>query len=145
MTKIQNKKAFFDYEITDRFTAGRSLLGAEVKSLRSGRGSFSSAFVSVRNEEAYIKNFQIPRWEFSQQEIDPLRDRKLLLRKREIRKIQKKLDEQGYSVVPLRLFFHNGFAKIEIALGKGKKKHDKRVVIKKRDEERRLAGKIKRY
>ncbi len=145
MLQIQNKKAFFDYEILENFTAGISLLGAEVKSLRSGRGSLAGAFVSIRNGEAFIKNFHIPKWEYSQQDIDPLRDRKLLLKKREILRLQKKLDEKGLSVVPLKVFFHHGYAKMNIALGRGKKKFDKRATIKKREEDRRLAGKIKKY
>jgi len=144
MSEIRNKKAFYNYEILDRFVAGLSLLGPEVKSLRAGRGSLVGAFISVRNDEAYVKNFQIPKWEFAQHIIDPLRDRKLLLKKREIVRIQKKLDEQGFTVVPLRLFFKNGYAKLEIALGKGKREYDKRQVIRKRDEERTLRRKLKK-
>lgn len=142
--QIRNKKAFFNYEILDKFEAGISLLGAEVKSLRAGRGSLVGAFVTVRDGQAYLKNFQIPKWEFAQQTIDPLRDRKLLLRKREIKKIQKKLDEKGHTVVPLRLYFSRGYAKLEIALAKGKQQHDKRQTIKERDEKRRLAVRLKK-
>jgi SsrA-binding protein len=144
MANIRNKKAFFDYEILDRLIAGISLLGPEVKSLRAGRGSLAGAFISIRNGEAYIKSFHIPKWEFSQENIDPLRDRKLLLKKREIVRLQKKLDEQGFTIVPLSVFFQNGYAKMEIALAKGKKQYDKRATIKKRDEERRIAGKLKK-
>lgn len=145
MTEIRNKRAFFDYEILDRISAGIVLLGAEVKSIRAGRGSLASAYVSIRNGEAYIKNFQIPKWEYSQYEIDPMRDKKLLLKKREIDRLQKKLDEQGLTVVPLKLFFARGYAKIEIGLARGKKQYDKRASIKKRDEERRIAGKLRKY
>lgn len=145
MAQIRNKKAFFDYEILDRVIAGISLLGPEVKSLRAARGSLVGAFISIRDGEAFIKNFHIPKWEFSQESIDPLRDRKLLLKKREILRLQKKLDEQGFTVVPLSVFFKNGYAKAEIALGKGKKQYDKRATIKKRDEDRRIAGKLKKY
>lgn len=145
MADIRNKKAFFNYEILDKFVAGLSLKGSEVKSLRAGRGSLLSAFVTVRDGEAFIKNFQIPKWEFSQEAIDPLRDRKLLLRKREIQKIQKKIDEKGLTVVPLKIFFQGGYAKIEIALAQGKKKHDKRQTIKNREQDRKLSAAIKKY
>ena len=125
MADIRNKKAFFHYDILDTFVAGMVLRGSEVKSLRAGRGSLVGAFVTVRDGEVILKNFHIPKWEFSQENIDPLREKKLLLRKREIRKIQKKLDEKGLTVVPLKVFFQRGYAKVEIALAQGKKKHDK--------------------
>ncbi len=145
MKEIRNKRAFFDYEILDRMTAGIMLLGAEVKSIRAGRGSLASAYVSVRDGEAYIKNFQVPKWEYAQQEIDPMRDKKLLLKKSEINRLTGKLDEQGLTVVPLRLFFARGYAKLEIGLARGKKQFDKRATLKKRDEERRIAGKLRKY
>ena len=145
MTEIRNKRAFFDYEILERVTAGIVLLGPEVKSIRAGRGSLASAFVSVRNGEAFIKNFQVPKWEYAQYEVDPMRDKKLLLKKREINKLEKKLEEQGLTVVPLKLFFTRGYAKIELGVARGKKQYDKRATIKKRDEERRIAGKLRKY
>ncbi len=145
MAEIRNKRAFFDYEILDKVSAGIVLLGAEVKSIRAGRGSLASAYVSIRNGEAYIKNFQVPKWEYSQYDVDPMRDKKLLLKKREINKLEKKLDEQGLTIVPLKLFFTRGYAKLEIGLAKGKKQYDKRATLKKRDEERRIAGKLRKY
>lgn len=145
MADICNKKARFHYEILDTFVAGISLLGAEVKSIRAGRGSLVGAFVTVRDGQAILRNFHIPKWEFSQENIDPLREKKLLLRKREIQKIQKKIDEKGLTVVPLNVFFQRGYAKIEIALAQGKKKHDKRETIKKRDIERHMASRLKQY
>lgn len=145
MTEIRNKKAYFDYEILDKFVAGIALFGGEVKSLRAGRGSLVSAFVSIREGEAQIKNFQIPQWEYSHENIDPMRDKKLLLKKREIIRLEKKLEEQGLTIVPLKVFFQRGYAKVEIALARGKKKYDKRATIKERDIERRLAGKLRKW
>jgi SsrA-binding protein len=144
MTRLSNKKAFFNYEILDKLVAGIVLSGAEVKSIRAGRGSLVGAYVSINNGEVYIKNFQIPHWEFSQEKLDPIRDRKLLLKKREIRRIEKKLEEQGLTMVPLALFFQRGYAKVEIAVARGKKKYDKRHAIKQRDVERRLKGKMRK-
>lgn len=145
MAELRNKKAFFDYEILERFTAGIVLYGSEVKSLRAGRGSLTSAYVSIRDYEAFVKNLQIPQWEYSQTLIDPLRDKKLLLKKNEIIRLQKKLDEQGLTVVPLKLFFLRGFAKLEIGLARGKKQYDKRAAIKKREEDRRIAVKLRHF
>lgn len=142
---IQNKKAGFHYEILEKTVAGLSLYGAEVKSLRGGRGSLIGAFVIIKNGEAFVKNFQIPEWEFSREKIDPMREKKLLLKKREIQKLSRALDEKGFTLVPLAVFFQRGFVKIEIALARGKKQFDKRATIKARDEKRHLAEKVKMF
>jgi len=119
------------------------LTGTEVKSLRAGKASFNDAYCIIHKGEVYVKSLHIA--EYSHGTVnnhDPLRERKLLLQKREIKKIESKLKEKGYTLVPLRLFFNeNNLAKIEIGLAKGKKLHDKRETIKKRDAERQL----KRY
>ena len=143
--RISNKKAFFHFEIGEKFVAGIALLGAEVKSLRGGRGSLSGAFVVVKNGEVFVKNFHIPPWEFAREKIDPDRERKLLLKKREIQKITRALAEKGRTIVPLAVFFSRGLAKIEIALARGKKKFDKRATLKSRDEKRHLDAKIKMF
>ncbi len=142
---IQNKKVGFHYEILEKSIAGISLFGSEVKSLRANRGSLVGAFVSIRNGEAFVRNFQIPEWEFSREKIDPLREKKLLLKKREILKLARALDEKGFTIVPLSVFFQRGFVKIEIALARGKKQFDKRETIKARDEKRHLAAKVKMF
>lgn len=143
--EIYNRRARFDFELLEEFVAGISLLGPEVKSLRSGRASLSGAFISVRSGEAFVKSFQIPKWEFATESIDPLRDRKLLLQKREITKIQKRCDEDGLTIVPLRLFWKRGRAKLVIAIAKGKKKYDKRETIKRRESDRKLSEKLRKY
>lgn len=140
---IRNKRAYFDYEILQEFEAGLVLEGAEVKSLRAGQGSLAGAFVSVRNGEAFVHNFQITEWKFSQYKLEPLRKRKLLLHKREITRLQKKLDEQGLTVIPLKIFWSRGKAKLKIGLARGKKKYDKRETIKKRELDRQAGGKMK--
>jgi len=143
MSEIKNRRAFFDFEILQKFSAGIVLFGPEVKSLRAGHGNLRGSFVSVRNGEAFLKNFEIPVWKFCSEKINPTRDRKLLLRKKEILKLEKKIAETGKTIVPLRIFFSHGFIKIEIALATGNKKFDKREKIKKRDLDRKISIRIK--
>ncbi|QQS58805.1 SsrA-binding protein SmpB [Candidatus Peregrinibacteria bacterium] len=145
MAEIKNRKAFFDYEILDRLTAGMVLHGSEIKSLRAGRGSFSGAFVSLKSGEAFLKNFNIQPWEFAQEKLNPERERKLLLKKQEIERLIKKTEEQGLTVIPLKLFFTRGYAKVEIALARGKRKYDKRQSIKAKDTERRAKQTLRQY
>ncbi|MBI5414527.1 SsrA-binding protein SmpB [Candidatus Peregrinibacteria bacterium] len=140
----KNKKAFFDYEILKRFEAGLHLFGSEIKSIREKNVNLSGSYVSMRNNEVYWKNGFIKHWRFASGELPgELRDRKLLLKKKEIREIEKALNEDGGTVIPLVLFIKNGFAKMDIALARGKKKYDKRETIKKRDMEREIEQKIK--
>jgi len=143
MLELKNRQATHEYFIDTRYEAGMVLLGTEVKSLRAGKASFNDSYCVVYKEEVWLKSLHIA--EYSHGTVnnhDPLRDRKLLLQKREIRKIAAKLKEKGYTLVPLRIFFsENNKAKIEIGLGRGKKMHDKRETIKKRDVEREM----KRY
>ena len=116
------------------------LTGTEVKSLRNGRASFNDSYCYFHKGELWIKNLHIAEYSHgTANNHDPVRDRKLLLQKRELRKLEAKLKEKGYTLVPLRIFFtEKGLAKLEIGLGKGKKLHDKRETIKSRDVEREM-------
>jgi SsrA-binding protein len=143
MSEIRNRSAYHEYFIEDKYDAGMVLTGTEVKSLRDGRASFNDAYCFFNKGELWIKSLHIS--EYSHGTVnnhDPLRERKLLLQKRELKKLEAKLKEQGYTLLPLRIFFNEkGLAKIEIGLGKGKKLYDKRETIKNRDVEREM----KRY
>ncbi len=135
---IRNRKARFDYQILERFIAGIVLTGSEIKSVRNGKVSLSDSYCFFRNGELFIKNLQISEYEkASYNNHDPLRERKLLLKKVELRRLQKELANQISTIVPLRIFTSkSGYAKIEIASAKGKKDHDKREDLKKKDIER---------
>ncbi len=141
--EIKNRSAFHEYFIDDKWVAGIVLTGTEVKSLRAGKASFNDAYCIIHKGEIWIKSLHIA--EYSHGTVnnhDPIRDRKLLLQKREINKIESKLKEKGYTLVPLHIFFNDkNLIKVEIGLAKGKKLHDKRDTIKKRDVEREM----KRY
>lgn len=141
--EIKNRQAFFEYYIDDKFTAGMVLTGTEVKSLRAGKASFNDSYCIFQKEELWIKSFHISEYTFGTiNNHDPIRERKLLLSRRELKKLQTKIKEKGYTIIPLRLFFNEkNLAKLEIGLAKGKKLHDKRETIKQRDTERE----IKRY
>ena len=142
---VRNKRAYFDYEILDQLEAGIALNGAEVKTLRLGRASLSGAFIVFRNEQAYLKSWQIPRWKFAAITLDERRDRRLLLHKNQIVRWQKKMDAtSGLTIVPLKVYFSKrGHIKLQIGLCKGKKQYDKRATIKKRESDRKLTAKLK--
>ncbi|MDZ4668009.1 MAG: SsrA-binding protein SmpB [bacterium] len=137
---IPNKKAGFEYILLMRFTAGMELTGTEVKSIRNGNANINDAFCFFKGEELFIRNMNIGT--FKQGSIfnhEPLRIRKLLLRKKELLKIKNKSSEKGVAIIPVKLFeSERGFLKIEIALGQGKKAYDKRESIKERDVQRDL-------
>jgi SsrA-binding protein len=143
MSALSNRSAYHEYFIEDKYDAGMVLTGTEVKSLRDGRASFNDAYCYFHKGELWIKSLHIA--EYSHGTVnnhEPLRERKLLLQKRELKKLEGKMKEQGYTIVPLRIYFNEkGLAKLEIGLGKGKKLHDKRESIKSRDVEREM----KRY
>jgi len=141
--EIKNRTATFDYFIEDKFDAGMVLTGTEVKALREGKASFNDSYCLFDHGDLYIKGLHIsPYSHGSYAKHNPTRDRKLLLKKREINKISHKLKEKGFTIVPLKIFFsERGYAKIQIGLGKGKKLHDKRESIKERETDRE----IKRY
>ncbi len=138
--ELKNRQAFYEYFIDDKYVAGMVLTGTEVKSLRAGRGSFNDSYCLLHKGEVFIRSLHIA--EYSHGTVnnhDPVRERKLLLQKREIRKIESKLKEKGYTLVPLRIFFNeNNLVKIEIGLARGKKLHDKRETIKKREADREM-------
>lgn len=137
---IKNKKAYYEYHILSKFEAGMKLMGTEVKSLRLGNANMGDAYCLIKNGEIFVKKLYIGIYEpGTVYNHEPLQDRKLLLKKTEIKKIEKKLKEKGYTVVPLTLYFNErGFAKLEIALVQGKKNYDKRESIKQKDNRREL-------
>jgi SsrA-binding protein len=143
MTELRNRSAFHEYYIEDKYIAGIALAGTEVKSLRAGKASFNDSYCYFHQGELFIKSLHISEYAFGTvNNHEPLQERKLLLTKRELKKLESRMTEKGYSIIPLRIFFNEkNLAKIEIGLGKGKKLHDKRETIKKRDTERE----IKRY
>jgi len=138
--RISNKKARFQYEIMEKCEAGLVLKGSEIKSLRAGQASLSEAFVRIKSGEAYLVGAHIAPYEQANLTgHEPLRPRKLLLHKREIRRLQSKVEQKGLTVVPLSLYFKRGYVKTEIALAKGKQEFDKRQTIRKRESKRELA------
>lgn len=138
-TLIKNKRAFFDYEVLKRFEAGIVLLGHEVKSLKNGGGNFAGSFIGMENNELFLKKFHISLYDKATLEsYEPERPRKLLVRKAEIQKIASELKTKGVTLVPLICGLNKGKIKIEFALVRGKKKHDKRESIKKKDQQRRI-------
>lgn len=142
---IKNRRAFHDYEILEHFTAGIVLLGHEVKSLKSGGGHFTGAYITARGGELFLERFHIPLYaKATPEQYESERSRKLLLRKGEILKIASALHTAGVTIVPLECGLQNGKVKIEFALARGKKKYDKREDIKKRDALRRIQGSLKR-
>jgi SsrA-binding protein len=138
--EIKNKKAEFEYFLESRFTAGIVLTGAEVKSIRSGHVNLNDAFCLLIDTSILIRNLHISEFKNAGYVAqDPMRDKVLLLSKKEIAKIKVKMKEKGYALIPVRLFFsENGFVKIEIALGKGKKLYDKRDDLKEKDIKREM-------
>jgi SsrA-binding protein len=142
---VTNRKAFHAYMILERFEAGVSLTGTEVKSIRDGGLNFRDAFVEMRSGEAFLVDCHIA--PYSHGNIlnhDPGRDRKLLLRAAELRKLATKVSERGQTIVPLRAYLKNGRVKIEIGLARGKRLHDKREAIKRRDIERDTRQEMRR-
>lgn len=139
-TIIRNKKAGFEYQLEERIEAGIQLTGTEVKSLRNGKASLQEAYCTIVNDELFIRNMNIAEYdEGSYNNHIPTRDRKLLVRSREISKLKKATEQKGYTIIPTKLYFNDrNLAKLEIALGKGKKSHDKRETIKGRDTQREL-------
>ncbi len=135
----QNKKAFHDFEITERFEAGMVLLGTEVKSLREGRANLKDCYAKVKRNEVFVYGLHIsPYTHASYDNHDPERVRKLLLHRSEIKRLLGKTQERGFSLIPLKLYFRMGKVKIEIALAKGKKEYDKRESIKRKEDAREL-------
>ncbi len=139
-----NKNAYHNYNIIETYEAGLVLEGSEVKSIREGAVNLRDSFIRIDNGEAYIYNMYVaPYKPAGKLQHDPYRKRKLLLHKREILKLMGKVQEKGLTIIPLKLYFKNGKAKLEIALAKGKAKYEKREAIKERDIKRELSKKYK--
>lgn len=139
--QISNKRASYEYELLQQFEAGLSLTGSEVKSLRAGKANISDAYCVFQAGQLVVRNMHISTYkEASYLNHEPLRDRLLLLNKQELRKLEHRVKEKGLSIVPLKLFFNErGFAKLQIALARGKKTHDKRESTKEKDLKRELS------
>ncbi len=137
---IQNKKARFDYEITDTYTAGMVLTGTEIKSIREGRASLVDTYCLIENGEVWVKQMNVAEYSYgSYNNHATRRDRKLLLTRKEIAKLQKSAEDPGYTIVPLRIFINDrGLAKMVIGVGRGKKQYDKRQAIREREDKRQL-------
>ena len=135
---VKNKKAYFEYEILDKYVCGIVLKGTEIKSIRQNKASIKEAYCYITKEEMFIKNMNIAEYSHGgYTNHEPLRERKLLLNKNELNKIEKKVKDKGITIVPLHLFLNDkGFAKLEIGVGKGKKLYDKRESLKAKDVKR---------
>ncbi len=145
LTVAYNKEAKAEYEILETYEAGIVLEGPEVKALRNRQTvSFKDSFVRIQDREAWLYNLYIAPYRYATiKPPDPLRTRKLLLHKREILRLMGKVKEKGYTLIPLRVYFKNGKAKVEIALARGKKAHDRREELRQRDLERQLRRELK--
>lgn len=142
----QNKKARFNFEILETYEAGIELKGTEVKSIRMSKVNLTDGYVSIDNSEAYLKQVHISPYEQGNIfNVDPLRVRKLLLHKYEIKKLIGETTQKGYTIVPLKVYLKRGKVKVEIGLAKGKKLYDKRDALAKKDTERRIQRELKNY
>lgn len=140
----RNRKANFDYTIEDTIEAGVVLQGTEIKSVRAGKVQLKEAFVQIRNDEAWIVNMHISPYEQGNRfNHDPTRSRKLLLHRRQISQLIGKTKQQGYSIVPIQMHLKNGFAKVLIGVGKGKKDYDRREDLKRKEAKRDMARALK--
>ncbi|HLX66828.1 MAG TPA: SsrA-binding protein SmpB [Puia sp.] len=147
MSEIKNRSAYHDYFIEDKYDAGMVLAGTEVKSIRDGKVNFVDSFCVFFQGELWVRNMHIAEYRFGTTNNHlTVHDRKLLLHKKELRKLENRLKEKGYTLVPLRIFFNEkGYAKLEIGLGKGKKNYDKRETIKERDTQKEIKRHLNRY
>ncbi len=142
----QNKKARYNYFIENTYEAGIVLKGTEVKSLRLGRANLKDSYAKIKNGEVFVYQMHISPYPWAHYDNHaPLQTRKLLLHKQEIKKLYSKVNEMGYSLIPLKLYFKNGKVKILLGLAKGKRQYDKRQTIKKRDEKRDLDRALRDY
>ena len=139
-TVVSNRRASHDYEILERFEAGMVLTGAEVKSVRGGHGSLAEAFGRVRGGEVWVEGFHIPPYEqhMDKKRYDPVRPRKLLLHRKEIERLIGKTAEKGLALVPMRVYFTHGVAKMELGLGRGRRQFEKRQAIAEREHRREM-------
>jgi SsrA-binding protein len=139
-TVVSNRRARHDFEIVERYETGIVLTGAEVKSLRGGRGSLAEAFARVRGDEVWLEGMHIPPYEQAMDKTrwEPTRARKLLLHRKEIERLIGKTAEKGWSLIPLRVYFSHGLAKVELGLGRGKRQFEKRQAIAEREHRREM-------
>lgn len=140
---VTNRRARHDYTILDRWEAGIVLAGAEVKSLREGRANLQDAFARVEDGEVWLYGMHVAPYAFSRAELDPVRRRKLLLHQREIIELARRSAEKGLTLVPLRVYFRDGRAKVELGLGRGRRTYDKRRAIAERDVRRETERALK--
>jgi SsrA-binding protein len=142
-----NKKAYHNFELVDRFEAGMSLLGTEVKSLRAAQGNLDGSYARIIGNECWLVGATIAQYkQAGENNHEPTRKRKLLLHKQELRRIKTKLEQRGFTLVPLRIYFSGkGMAKIELALAKGKRQYDKRRKITERQQKRDISRDMKKY
>lgn len=141
-----NKKAYHDYEVLETFSAGMMLLGYEIKSIRAGLVNLKGNFVHIWHNEPYVSGIHISPYPYAHtKEIDPVRRRKLLLRKREIAKIESFLEQKGVTAIVLEIYFERGLLKAKVGICRGKKLHDKREVQKKRDQQRQIDQAVKMF
>ena len=146
MIEIKNKKSYFDYFIEDTYEAGIVLTGTEIKSIRRGSANLKDSYARIKNGEIFLTNMFISIYEEGNRfNHDERRERKLLLNKKEIFKIRDKIEKEGYSLVPVKLYLKNGKAKLEIGIAKGKKTYDKRQSLKEKDIKRETMKAISRY
>ena len=140
MLVAQNKKAYHDYYIEETFQAGISLAGTEVKSMRAGRCNLKESYICIADGEAFIEGMHVSPYAHGNIfNLEPVRRRKLLLHKKEINKLKAAVSQEGYTIVPLKVYFSRSYVKIDIALAKGKKQYDKREAIAKKTQERDAA------
>jgi SsrA-binding protein len=141
-----NRKAFHDYHIQEKFEAGISLVGTEVKSLREGRANLKDSYAIIKDGEVFLLNCHISPYSHGNiQNHDPLRTRKLLLHKKEISKLWGNISQKGCTLIPLKIYFRNGKAKVEIGLAKGKREYEKRESIKEKEAKREIERHMKTY
>lgn len=138
-TVITNRRARHDYLVLDTFECGIVLEGAEVKSIRDGRANLQDAYARIEGDEVWLHGMHVSPYAFSRGELDPVRRRKLLLHRKEIERLIGAVEQKGLTLVPLELYFSRGKAKVKLALGRGKKVHDRREDVKRRDAEREMA------
>ena len=142
----RNKQAFRNFDFEEFYEAGIVLQGTEVKSLREGRCSLKDGYAKVTDEEVFLHNVHIARYDQGNRENhEPRRKRKLLLRKPEIKRLIGKTQQKGYSLIPVEIYFKGGYAKVKLGLGEGKKEYDKRRKIKERDQQRRMEKELKEH
>lgn len=143
---IRNKRATFDYELLEKFTAGIVLVGTEIKAIRLGKASLVESYCYIENNELWIKNMNISEYFYgSYNNHETRRERKLLLHKKEIKKIDRKTKETGLTIIPVKMFLNSkGFVKVQIALAKGKKQHDKRNTLREKDDKRQMDRMMKK-